>query len=206
MVTTFVLSAALVMASILYTRSWFFSTQVVPDGCTVYPFDRIDVTVAKAMPIIIWTVLVQILPWFIEMTLCIRVIVLLRKANSFRHQFQRNAQTPGFISPGELKLSATLVVSCLSHIGCSFPEISFFMTFLIGSWAALLPFIQISYYINLCAPSLMMVFSVPATIQYTKELLGRMRHVVMNAAQAMSSWLSSTTNSTLATTQSPIEA
>ena len=162
-----ILIVAMVLGGLIfvYARSSLVSSFVNAENCILYSVLSIEGDVAKVAPFLIWSlVIAQIVPWVVEMVLCVKTIVHLKKAAMFRAQAGvTQQQGASGMSSAELKMTWLLVTYGLCHTTSNSPESVYLISIIFIPMTY--TFAMTSYYVAIISPVLKMIITLPFTVK-----------------------------------------
>ena len=173
----------------LYTRSTIMSPYITPESCLVYKEDHFFLPLSATIPLLVLNFLVNGVPWLVDVILCIRLIIKVRKANAFHKRFVRvsnSLKQQINISQAEIKVTWILVCHCLCHIACSAPEILYLpLSFIMFSRDIYV--LRILYFSLLFSPIAYMLLSLPLTVRSIRGFTTILKEKLGNVIQNLSS-------------------
>ena len=177
------------MILFLYTRSTIMSPYITTETCLVYKEDHLFLPLSALIPLMVWSFLVNVVPWLVDLILCICLIYKVRKATAFHNRFVNvpdSLKQQLNISRAEVRVTWILVCHCLCHIACSAPEIVYLpLSFNIFGGMANLQ--RIFYFAFLFSPVSYMLLSIPFTMKTIRGFTSILKIKFERAIQSITS-------------------
>ena len=168
------LSAVLFAFVFVYSRLRVIKGSVLTDYCPVYArYDGYREFSNILIPLVLWTIRVQILPWMIDLVICILTLSELKKARTIQRRLHGGPGAHGNSAPvitsSDLKVSWIIICHCLCHLACAFPEVAYLL-FLIYASAHQHYEFQLGMQMSaIIAPVFKILLSLPFTILHYRQ-------------------------------------
>ena len=162
----FIVATILGLLLFFYSRLTLISAAIQFEGCLLYSQFAFRGFNKLLVPLVLWAIIVQIVPWVLDIVACIQIIRQLKRISAERRRLQEHTTEQGvtLITSRDLKVTWIIVCHCICNLAACLPEISYIL-FLTFDWQQSKEFNMVIYLTAVFFPSFRLLLSLPFTMQ-----------------------------------------